>query len=110
VGGVGNWLCDLSWEQDRVHKNYPGLLLCRQGRDTEGAALAHNEIDGEPVIAHQERRRLETGLNSGNYKVVTGACSSTGKLSSQKVGKVRSLDKELTDALTAGKGIIRVQF
>lgn len=40
---------------------------------------------------------------SGNYKVVTGVCSSAGKLSSQKAWKVKSLDKELTDALTAAK-------
>jgi hypothetical protein len=53
---------------------------------------------------------LKQDLNSGNYKVVTGVFSSTGKLSSQKAWKVKSPDKELTDALTAGKGVIRVQF
>jgi hypothetical protein len=53
---------------------------------------------------------LKQKLNSGDYEVVSGVCSLTGKLSSQKVWKVKSLDKELTDALTAGKGFIRVQF
>jgi hypothetical protein len=33
-----------------------------------------------------------------------------GRLSSQKAWKVKILDKELTDALTAGKGVIRVRF
>lgn len=103
-------MCDLSWKQDRVHKNYPRLLLRRQGRDTGGATLANNEIEDEPVIARQEGDSLKQKLNSGNYKVVTGVCSSTGQLSSQKVWKANSLDKELTDALTAGKGVIRVQF
>ena len=53
---------------------------------------------------------MKQRLNSDNYKVVAGVCGSTGKLSSQKVWRVKSLDKELTDALTAGKGVIRVQF
>jgi hypothetical protein len=53
---------------------------------------------------------LKQRPNSGNYKVVTSACSSTGKLSSQKVWKVKSLDNELANALTAGKGVIRVHF
>ena len=52
---------------------------------------------------------MKQKLDSGNYKVVTGECSSMGKLSSQQVRKVKSLDKELTDALTACKGVIRVQ-
>jgi hypothetical protein len=71
---------------------------------------ANNEVDDEPVIAHQEGDGLKQRLDSGNYKVVTRARSSTGKVSSQKVWKVKSLDKELTDALTAGKGVIRVHF
>jgi hypothetical protein len=70
----------------------------------------NNEIDDEPVMANQEGNGLKQRLSSGNYKVVTGVCSSTGKLSSQKVWKAKSLDKQLTDALTTGKGVIRVQF
>jgi hypothetical protein len=53
---------------------------------------------------------LKQILSSDNYKVVAGVSSSTGKLSSQKAWNVKSLEKELTDALTAGKGVIRVQF
>jgi hypothetical protein len=50
------------------------------------------------------------GSKSDNYSAVTGICGPQGKLSSQKVWKVKGLDKELTDALTAGKGVIRVHF
>jgi hypothetical protein len=53
---------------------------------------------------------LKQRLDRGNYKVVTGVSSSMGKLSSQKAWKVKSLDKELTDALTAGEGVISVHF
>ncbi len=67
-------------------------------------------MDDEPLIAHQEGDGLRQRLNSGNYKVVTGARSSAGNLNSQKVWKVKSLDKELTDALTVGEGVIRVRF
>ncbi len=53
---------------------------------------------------------MKQRLNVGNYKVVTDVCSSTGKLSSQKVCKVQSSEVELTDVLTGGKGAIRVHF
>jgi hypothetical protein len=53
---------------------------------------------------------LKQRLSNGNYKVFTGVYSSSGKLSSQRAWKVRSLDEELTDALRAGRGVIRVRF
>jgi hypothetical protein len=74
------------------------------------AAPANNEIDDKPVFENQEVDGLKQRLNISNYKLVTGARSSTGKFSFQTVWQVKSLDEARTDALTAGRGVTSVQF